>query len=180
MYDDLYRSYLRGQTALSELEDSLVRLYAVILQFLAKPITLFATATALRAVHAILHPDEVDDFIAHCESYERWLEANANNCERVLQRSDRTAQAKMQGLLVALREPLVRTDSRVATLVDRLAEADACVILRWVSPLPYGSHHLAAKETPTKGTAEWILQHSSFLQWRESSASTVLSLHGIR
>ncbi len=181
MYDDLYRADLHGEKALSDLENSLVRLYAVILQFLASAILLFAKAPALRAVHAVLHPDEVEKFVAECEGLERSLEADAANCERVVQRSARAANAQqLQALLTALREPLVRTDPRVEELLARFSEAETCSILQWVSRIPYASHHIAAKEGRTKGTAEWILQHTTFRKWRESSASMLLWLHGIR
>jgi hypothetical protein len=181
VYEDLYRTDLHGEKALSGLENGLVRLYAVVLQFLANAIPLLAKATALRAVYAFLHPDEVENFVAECEGLERSLEADASNCERVLQRSTHTAHAQhLQALLAALREPLVRTDARVGALLDHFSEAETCAILQWVSRIPYASNHVAAKEGRTKGTAEWILRHSTFRTWRESSASMLLWLHGIR
>ncbi len=68
VYEELYCADLRNETALSDLENSLVRLYAVILRFLASAMLLLAQATPRRALHAVLHPDEIGKFIAECES----------------------------------------------------------------------------------------------------------------
>jgi hypothetical protein len=181
VYDGLYRVDLHGEKALSDLENNLVRMYAVILRFLATAMPLFAKTTAARAVHAFLHPAEVERFVAECEGLEPSLEADASNCERVLQRSARAAQTQqLQALQAALRQPLMRTDARVGALLDSFSEAETRAILQWVSRIPYASNHIAAKEGRTKGTAEWILRHSTFRTWRESSASMLLWLHGIR
>jgi hypothetical protein len=180
VYDDLYRADLHGEKALSDLENNLVRLYAVILQFLATAVPLFAKTTAARGMHAFLHPAEVEKFIAECEGLEPSLEADASNCERVLQRSARAAHTQQFALLALLRQPLMRTDARVEALHGGFSEAEARAILQWVSRIPYASNHIAAKEGRTKGTAEWILRHPTFRTWRESSASMLLWLHGIR
>jgi hypothetical protein len=181
VYEKLYRSDLRGETALSDLENSLVRLYAAVLRFLAGAIPLLAQATPRRTLHAVLHPDEVEKFLAECELLEPLLEADASNCERIQHRSATAAHAQhLQSLRTALLEPLVRTDARVEVLFDRASEAETCALLQWVSRVPYAGIHIAAKDGRTEGTAEWILQHRNFCEWRKSSASMLLWLHGIR
>jgi hypothetical protein len=181
VYEGLYRADLCGETALSDLENGLVRLYAAILRFLASAIPLLDKATPRRALHAVLHPGEVEKFVAECESQEPLLEADVSNCERVRQRSATAAHVQhLQSLRTALLEPLVRIDARVEALLDRASETQTCALLQWVSRIPYASIHIAAKEGRTEGTAEWMLQHPNFREWRESSASTLLWLHGIR
>lgn len=52
-------------------------------------------------------------------------------------------------------------------------------ILRWVSDEQYKRHHDKENKEVLKGTGEWLLQHPTFLQWKDESASSILWLHGI-
>jgi hypothetical protein len=87
VYEAPYRTPLRSKEALSDLERSLVRLYTVILRFLATATEIFAKGGIHRAAHAMLNPDEVEKFIEDCEKRELSLEADASNCERVVQKA---------------------------------------------------------------------------------------------
>ncbi len=181
IYEALYRHDLRGEDVLLDLEKSLVKVYAVVLQFLAVAMQLLAMGTTMRAVHAVLNLEEVEQFLAECERQEKSLQSDADNCERVHQRLAHAEHTlRLQSLLAALSEPLIRVDAGVEALLDRSDELERCAIQQWASGVPYSSNHVAAKEGRTEGTAEWILQHPVFREWRESSASMLLWLHGIR
>jgi hypothetical protein len=181
VYEALYRTRLQGEAVSADLERSLVRLYTVILQFLATATEIFSKGGLRRAAHAVLNPDEVEKFIAECEKQELSLEADASNCERILRSAaDSDQTTRLQSLLDELRAPLVRVDARMEAILDRSDRAERCEILQWASSIPYESNHSAAKNGRTEGTAKWILTHSTFSEWRASSASTILWLHGIR
>ncbi len=181
VYEVLYRTRLQGEAVLSDLERSLVRLYTVILQFLATATAIFAKGDIRRASHAVLKPDEVVKFIDDCKEQELSLEGDASNCERVIQKTAHSDQtARLQSLLDELRAPLVRIDARVEALLDRSDQSERCQMLQWASDIPYESNHSAAKSGRTEGTAEWISKHPTFCDWRASSASTIIWLHGIR
>ncbi len=184
MYEALYRTSMQGEEALTDLERSLVGLYTVILEFLATASRFVAKCGPLRAVHAVFNPDEVAKFVEDCEKQALSLEAAASNCERALQQHAHTAHsadiAQLQLLLAKLHAPLVRVDDHIEALLVRSSESERCAILQWVSSIPYESNHFAAKKGRTHGTAEWILAHSKFREWRATSASTLLWLHGIR
>jgi hypothetical protein len=181
VYEALYRANMQGVAALSDLQRSLVRLYTLILQFLATAIALLAKRGSRRLVHAILNPDEVEKFLEDVQKLEHSLEADVSNCERVVQKAARSHEAaRLLSLLDELRAPLVRVDARVEALLDRSDQSERCKILEWASNIPYESNHFAAKKGRTEGTAEWILKHRTFCEWRSSSASTILWLHGIR
>ncbi len=79
--------------------------------------------------------------------------------------------------MAALSEPLIRVDAAVAALQDRSDESERCAIQQWASGAPYVRNHVAAKEGCTEDTAQTILQHPTFCDWRELSASIMLSPH---
>src|SRR5208282_5294000 len=87
---------------------------------------------------------------------------------------------RLKQLLAGLQEPIMRTDSRVAALHDRLDESERFKVLTWVSDSPYESYHYTARKERTDRTGEWLLKHERYREWRGSSASTILWLHGIR
>jgi hypothetical protein len=180
-YEALYRRELQSEAALADLEASLLEQYKVILTFMSHALTLFESSSARRSLHAVWNPDEIEKVIAELEKQEASVDHDASNCERVFQRTTHGEHAKqLQSLLADLRAPLLRVDSGVETLLDRADEHERFEALQWVSNIPYGSNHIAAREGRTENTAEWILRHPTYRDWRASSASTILWLHGIR
>lgn len=50
----------------------------------------------------------------------------------------------------------------------------------WLSQMHYMKHHRTALEGMLEGTGQWLLRKKEFRQWRSSSVSSILWLHGIR
>lgn len=162
---------------------ALLELYAAILQFLAKANRLYKSF-GTRTLYGILNTDEVVGFANKCEKLENRVEFEVGNCDRLY---NRRANAKwdergerLKQLLVDLQEPIMRTDSRVAALYDGLDESERSDILNWLSSIQYEKNHRTAREGRTNGTGKWLLKHKRFRDWRGSSSSTILWLHGIR
>lgn len=111
------------------------------------------------------------DYEAHiCEStYNR--EMNVESISRA---------HELKRLLVELKEPMMRIDSRVAATFDILNSNKQSDILRWISSIPYEDNHKTACKGRTEGTGEWLLNHEQYRDWRGSSASMILWLHGFR
>jgi hypothetical protein len=180
-YEALYRQELQGEAALSDLEASLVALYEVVLTFLSHALKLFGNSGARRAMHAALNAGALEEVITQLETHEASVERDACNCERVFQRTAHGELAKqLQSLLAQFRAPLLRIDSGVEALLDRSDQLDRVAALQWASKIPYESNHITAREGRTENTAEWILQHPTYREWRASSASMIIWLHGIR
>jgi hypothetical protein len=53
-------------------------------------------------------------------------------------------------------------------------------ILAWISTLPYTSHHKRISERRLKGTGTWLFDKKEYRDWRDTSASKLLLLRGIR
>ena len=189
IYEALYlRKEQSGQEewnhAVKRLTSSLVTLYVIMLKFLAGAIRAYNRGTINRTLHAILNPAEVIGFLGKCESLEIDVARDVDNCERIhtdqIQTSSEEQVQKLKQILVDLQTPILRIDSRVATLCERLNSSERLSILEWISSIRYEENHFFARQGRTSGTGNWLLRHQRFCDWRFSSASMILWLHGDR
>jgi hypothetical protein len=65
-------------------------------------------------------------------------------------------------------------------MADILVDFKREKINTWLSTIEYEKHHKNAREGLLKDTGRWLLQKPHFNEWKTSSASGVLWLHGIR
>ena len=79
-----------------------------------------------------------------------------------------------------LDESIIRIDHRVFSMFETLKSVKQSSILQWISSIPYEDNHKTASQGRTEGTGQWLLQHQRYLEWRKSSASMILWLHGFR
>jgi hypothetical protein len=59
-------------------------------------------------------------------------------------------------------------------------ESERQKLFQWMSVIPYKSHHMAMGERFLSGSGAWLQQKTEFIEWRKSSVSSILWLHGIR
>ena len=160
---------------------AIVDLYAKILSFLAICLKLYGKGTVRRAFHAIFNPEELSSQLASFRELEARVETEASNCDRdravTMQDSIEDKHEALQRLITG---PLMRSDSRLAQMWIESSETERCRILQWISSIPHETDHYDARAGRTEGTGEWLLAHETFALWRDTSASTVLWLHGIR
>jgi hypothetical protein len=161
-----------GQTgqAMENLKSKLLLLYAAMLRFLSCAVRLYQKGTVSRVISAVLQPERVSGFVKEFQDLEQGVDTEVENCERM---QGWTWQNKMQ-------EPVLRIDSRVASLWEILSQKEHCDLLTWISPISYEEIHNSASEARTPGTGEWLLHHPRYQEWSGSSASMILWLHGIR
>jgi hypothetical protein len=175
VYESLYRSVIIPKEALDNFHAALIELYAAILRLIALNCRLFDRNTSMRALHAVFNPDEISDYLAKCEKSEMQVEIEAQNCERM---RSQEADAKTQELLESLRTPILRTDERVSSLLERVGNKERLKMLDWVSNVLYGKHHDTVRDQRTKDTCEWILRHKRYVEWQDASSSGALWLRG--
>lgn len=183
IYELLYLQRISEQAHLN-LESALAALYAHILKFLATANKLYSKNIGSRIAHGILNPDEVVNFVEKCTPLEDRVDIEANICENTYNRgvnTEFTNHAKeFKRLLVDLKEPIMRVDYRVAAMFVKLNESEQSDILRALSSIPYEDSHKTARQGRTNGTGRWLLNHERYREWRGSSASMILWLHGFR
>jgi len=78
-----------------------------------------------------------------------------------------------------LQRPINRMDNYLKSLQDQLQAAERLQILEWLSTLPYKKYHNQAQKNILQGTGAWFLKNKQLLEWRVSSSSSILWLHGI-
>ena len=107
---------------------------------------------------------------------------------RELRMESTDSTSKVQELLTYFKEPMIRTMSQVSILSDRLVsirnesqlKKDRHAILKWLSDVQYRTHHQTLAKGLLEGTGSWLLNKREYVEWRNSSVSSVLWLHGIR
>lgn len=189
IYETLYLNGMQSEqeewkAATASLTLALVGLYATMLRFLARAIRTYNQGTTSRALHATLSPAEVG-FLDKIQSLENKIAIEADICGRI---HTRQGQASSEGQIQQLRHiledfqnPLIlQIDSGLAALREKLDSAQRLKILEWISDIPYAENHNFACQGRTSGTGEWLLRHKSYFEWRASSASMMLWLHGDR
>lgn len=113
---------------------------------------------------------------------------NLGNGIRTLQTGSRESASKLEALLASFQGPLIRTVEHISTLTESLANSKAesqmkeerLQILRWLSDVHYKKHHQSLSKCLLEETGSWLLKKPQFVEWRNSSVSSVLWLHGIR
>jgi len=162
------------------LEVALVKLYATMLQFLASSNVLYDSNVGARVVCALLEPNKVTDLVDRCEKLQSHVDVEANNCNHTHSRVAHAKIADLERLLGDLTAPIFRTDRQVTKLWERLEDSRRTKILTWTSSIPYEDNHYTARQGHVGSTGEWLLKHEMYREWRGSSASMILWLHGIR
>lgn len=169
--------------AVKTLTSALATLYTVVLGFLGSAMRTYDQSIMIRTGWAILNPSKVIDLLEHCQTLESNVAIEVDNCERIYTRQfqARSEQIqKIQKLLEDLQTPMLRMDSRVATLCKKLEGSERRSILEWISGIRFEENHFFACQGRTNGTGEWLLRHKQYCEWRASSASMMLWLHGDR
>ncbi|PMD29095.1 hypothetical protein L207DRAFT_642687, partial [Hyaloscypha variabilis F] len=175
IYERLYLPGVIADDAVANLHDVLIQLYAEALRILALCHRMFVKNTAKRAVHAIFQPGHVSELLDKCEKLEMQVEYEAHNCERA---RSQDADEKSKRLLEILKEPILRTDQNVLSLLEKVDEKERLDMLDWTSKVLYGLNHQTVKEKRTTNTCEWLLDHSQYQEWQDTSASMILWLCG--
>lgn len=176
IYKKLYQpGGITLQDAVDNLQNCMTEMYSIILQTILLCHRLFSKTTAKRVTHAFFNLNEVSEYIAKCEQLEEQVEHEAHNCERA---RSQEADVQTERLLKILHDPIVRTDERVLSLLEKVKGAERFKILDWTSSVLYGANHQTVKEERTPSTCGWLLNHKSYHTWQEASSSNILWLCG--
>ncbi|KAK6214350.1 hypothetical protein LQW54_004578 [Pestalotiopsis sp. IQ-011] len=144
------------------LADGLTRLYADVLKFLAIAVKHFDSNSFVKNV--VRPPDKsLMDSIVEKEA-ELLKIAGLSDTEK----------------LHYLETSVTRLVDQASIYQKKLDEAKHLELLRWLSSSPFTRHHEAISESRMPTSASWLLGHSEYKTWRNSSSSAILLLHGIQ
>ncbi|KAE9380762.1 hypothetical protein N431DRAFT_477640 [Stipitochalara longipes BDJ] len=175
IYERLYRHGVLPDDIVANLHHALIQLYAETLRMLGLCYRMFVKNTAKRAVHAIFKPGDVSELLEKCEKLEMQVEYEAHNCERA---RSQEADEESKKLLEILKEPILRIDQNVLNLLEKGNEKERLEVLDWLSTVLYGLNHLTVREERTADTCGWLLKHSQYQEWQDTSASIIFWLSG--
>ena len=75
--------------------------------------------------------------------------------------------------------PSFRIARDVSGIEDHLSQDQRKEALQWLSTVEWEEPHHKSCEDILKGTGQWLLEHPAFLDWLNSSVSTIFWLNGI-
>ena len=191
IFEELYLQ--RESAARHELEDMIVRLYAEVLTFLAKARKdLQSSATSKKSTRTIqfwllLTGRLVKSIVRFPEDQQmkkiKVLDADISKLTEVLtvdlQIETTKNVASMHALLTSLNEPIKRIVDHTNITTQVLPGSQRLQLLQWLSLVPFSSHHKRHSESTIPGTGQWLLDHDLYLNWRNTSSSSIFLLHGI-
>ena len=175
VYENIYNSETTQADVLSNLHSTLVELYTAILRIIALANKMFTKSTLTRGLHALVNPRIVLEQIAKCQELETRIELDATNCDRLRYRE---VDAVTRKLIESLKEPIVRTDERVALFLEIVGDDERLKILDWICDIPHGKSHDTLSGQRTQDTCNWLIERHEYQEWQDTSSSTILWLHG--
>ncbi|KAL7931999.1 hypothetical protein V8C35DRAFT_308211 [Trichoderma chlorosporum] len=171
VYEIVYLRDAPSNNATEDLQDTLVNLYKEILQLLTHALERLNEGQGRQFLRALISPGEGTELVSALSIYEHKLSMTVQACGAV-------QLQEHQKLLQSLRAPLRRVDENIKMLVEHLQEKSLDEALDYISAISIGNHHLEKRETRAPETCEWLLNHPRFLEWEESSCSSILWLQG--
>lgn len=186
-YEIIENLYRRSTTVSSSRESQLlkecvIKVYTIILQYLAKARKFWSVNTAKRMAKALFSNMEAEQNAL--QSAIRKADDETNRILALLQNQQGTdgSQATRE-ILDRLRAettvPMVRMAQDISDINDKLDRDQRREILHWLSTVPCESQHQEAARKVVKGTGRWLLDRPELLDWQMSSTSAIFWLHGI-
>ena len=177
-------------SAIENLRDSLTHLYAAILALPTQAKRFIENCIVDQFTRSSLDASDFEISLAAVEN----RRIDVDRCVTLIVSSDQSNLAerisklhlragktfgRLETLLEDLNAPLARVDKQMTEVFDALDRLQRTQILLWLSPQPYLLHHEQAKRGVIGGTGKWLLADPALRDWRESSTSSILWVHGI-
>ncbi|KAF7950816.1 uncharacterized protein EAE97_002368 [Botrytis byssoidea] len=168
--EDLYSQSAGDNTGF---DGALLELYVAILTFESHAIQMYRKSTASRLISAIKLPsNKLQDGLKMV-----WVKhQRVTDCTRLI---DAQYIRQFEDILQQFEHPIVRSAAILQNYEDSLDLQERETLLRWLSTIPYRKHHKLKRSERLEGSCEWLLNSADYIQWKDSSASSILWLNGI-
>ncbi|KAH8689133.1 hypothetical protein BGW36DRAFT_466680 [Talaromyces proteolyticus] len=77
------------------------------------------------------------------------------------------------------RTPITECRHSISDVEHKVKEVGLAEVAKWLSGVPYKTHHQIENRRRLAGTCSWIQYNRNFKSWIQSTSSTMLWLHGI-
>ena len=185
--------YLRRPShAKEQLTQALIKLYARVLTYLPKARAYYEKNTLKRAVGSLVQSSEqiVQAYVNNIKQEQ----VNVDACTRlvdaeVMRRVDLGINSgfaqpdddrkKLMDFLADMDKPIRRIAIQLSELYDSLERSEREKVFRWLSSTHYTGHQNSKVRTFLPNSGRWLLAKQTYKDWRKSSVSSILWLHGI-
>ena len=160
------------------------RLYAAILTYIARVKSYFAGNTWRRISRSLIEAmrkslDELWKQVSEAE-VDKWSKLVDAEHRQTAQTRELEHYESLGTILFQLDKPIVQLSDKIATIQDTFDKEERKRIFRWMSEIEYRSHHDDLSKGLLPDSGKWLLGSKQFIEWGQSSVSSILWLHGIR
>ncbi|KAI9666864.1 MAG: hypothetical protein M1831_001369 [Alyxoria varia] len=158
-----------------------VLLYVDVLTFLSKACHFLKqnrTRQALTSVFS-LGGSEYEEILKSIYKHKASIEDFTAQIRHEGHNQHKEISQELLSILTQMRSPMQRVENFSAKAVKILEDHERKKLLNWASRIPYQKHYIEAQKKALEGTGNWLLSHPRFIQWKDSSSSEILWLHGI-
>ncbi|KAL8946442.1 MAG: hypothetical protein Q9222_007163 [Ikaeria aurantiellina] len=182
LYEKLYLNH--PSVTHLELEEALLRLYTAILTYLVRARHYYSKSTLRRLGASIIVTAEaiegcLADVVVKFNELERCTRLVERNFALDVSSAQDTNHHTLKSLLASLEQPVLRTASQISDVYASLQSDERRKFLSWLSTIRYREHHKTAFSTVMPGSGQWLQRKPAFIDWKTSSSSSILWIHGI-
>ncbi|KAL9036276.1 MAG: hypothetical protein Q9180_004390 [Flavoplaca navasiana] len=204
-YEDVYLSPSFSSSIQADLKSHLLCHYAVILTYLATARRYYTKSTVRRLGGSVFETsDSVDTYLSKIAAGRDEIErcahlinsellrgtnsavphiqvsVNAIACDfRSVSTSQHSQYLSLKAIMSSFEQPILRAAAQVSDIHAYLAKEERRKILIWLSTIKYREHHKTSFATVMSESGAWLQQKPEFVDWKTSSASSTLWIHGI-
>ena len=174
--------YLRGShEATTRLRQSIKEFYAAILTYLAKAKSFFSGSSVKQTGRGLIEAarQQYDMTKVSETDVQRWMRLVDAELHRETSMREIEHYDSLEGILLELNKPITRMTSQLEDLHDHFNNEKRKEVFRWMSQIEYKSHHEDLSKGLLPNSGQWLLDHKLFIEWGQSSVSSILWLHGI-
>ena len=132
--------------------------------------------------------------LANCDKVLRAMKEDASAHDKVA----RGTYKKLMDTLIGLDKPIMQMSDNLSMITenlessssfnnlysasntDLLQENERAKVFSWMSKIDYKSHHDNLSKGLLAHSGQWLLKSQQFIEWGQSSMSSIFWLHGIR
>ncbi|KAL8638503.1 MAG: hypothetical protein Q9228_004347 [Teloschistes exilis] len=207
LYEQLFLA--KPSAAQPELESALLRLYTTILLYLARARQYYAQSTLRRLGASVVRTsDSIDDClskvttehgdvqrctylvgtelsqdtgrkVAEIQSSVSSLSGDLAALSVDMSASQDAKYHSLKAILETFEQLILRTSIQVSDIHANPEKDARRQILSWLSTVGYTEHHRCSSSTVLAGSGRWLQHKQEFVDWKSSSSSSILWIHGI-
>lgn len=166
-----------------ELSAAIKKLYAAILTYLARVKSYLSGNSLKRFGKSLIEAmskrhDELRTKIDEVD-VEKWIKLTEQELHQERDKVRTEHYQSLQGMLSQLNKPIIQVSNQLQDLHDALNKEERKEVFRWMSEIQYKTHQEDLSRDLLQDSGRWLLETQTFIEWGQSSVSSILWLHGI-